>query len=169
MVDEKKTLFGIRTVKLDNSHNKFTVVVNGYNIYCKGSNYVPMDMFYPRTPFEHSLKQYSHSQLIDDAVESHFNMIRIWGGGQYESQEFLDYASRKGIMLFYDFMFSDSIYPSTVDFMRNVEKEIVHQVRLARNYPCLTLWSGNNEILQGIKSWGWNSNKFKGDYKMLFE
>lgn len=122
VVDEKKTLFGIRTVKLDNSHNKFTVVVNGYNIYCKGSNYVPMDMFYPRTPFEHSLKQYSHNQLIDDAVESHFNMIRIWGGGQYESQEFLDYASRKGIMLFYDFMFSDSIYPSTVDFMRNVEK-----------------------------------------------
>ena len=36
VVDEKKTLFGIRTVKLDNSHNKFTVVVNGYNIYCKG-------------------------------------------------------------------------------------------------------------------------------------
>lgn len=39
-------------------------------------------------------------------------MIRIWGGGQYESEEFYKLASRKGIMIFYDFMFSDSIYPA---------------------------------------------------------
>ena len=49
-------------------------------------------------------------------------MIRVWGGGQYESDKFLELASRKGIMLFYDFMFSDSIYPSTEDFLLNVEE-----------------------------------------------
>jgi beta-mannosidase len=52
-------------------------------------------------------------------------------------------------------MFSDSIYPSTEAFLVNVEEEIKQQVRRARNYPCLALWSGNNEILQGINDWGW--------------
>ena len=71
-------------------------------------------------------------------------MIRVWGGGQYESDEFLEIASRKGIMIFYDFMFSDSIYPSNKDFLENVEEEIKQVVRKVRNYPCLVLWSGNN-------------------------
>lgn len=47
-------------------------------------------------------------------------------------------------MLFYDFMFSDSIYPSSEKFLLNVEEEIKQQIRRARNYPALTLWSGNN-------------------------
>lgn len=71
-------------------------------------------------------------------------------------------------MIFYDFMFSDSIYPSTEGFLVNVEEEIKQQVRRARNYPCLALWSGNNEILQGIKDWGWQSAKYQEDYKKLF-
>jgi len=50
---------------------------------------------------------------MNDIADSHFNMIRLWGGGQYESDEFFEAASRKGIMIFYDFMFSDSVYPAT--------------------------------------------------------
>ncbi len=70
-------------------------------------------MFYPRTSNPDYTPGNRYKQLLDDAVESHFNMIRLWGGGQYESDEFFELASRKGIMIFYDFMFSDSIYPST--------------------------------------------------------
>lgn len=47
-------------------------------------------------------------------------------------------------MLFHDFMFSDSIYPSTEKFLTNVQVEIVQQVRRIRNYPALVLWAGNN-------------------------
>lgn len=42
-------------------------------------------------------------------------------------------------------------------------------MRRARNYPALALWSGNNEILQGINDWGWARNNYKEDYKKLFE
>lgn len=112
-VDFRKVPYGIRSVKLDTTNNSFTVVINGYPIYAKGANYVPMDMFYPRLTNKNYKAPYSHEQLLQDAVDSHFNMIRLWGGGQYESEEFLELASRKGIMIFYDFMFSDSIYPST--------------------------------------------------------
>lgn len=72
-------------------------------------------------------------------------------------------------MLFYDFMFSDSIYPSSKNFLLNVEEEIKEQIRRARNYPALTLWSGNNEILQGIQDWGWEKPEYKEDYRKLFE
>jgi beta-mannosidase len=71
-------------------------------------------------------------------------MIRLWGGGQYEHNEFYELASRKGIMIFHDFMFSDSIYPSNQNFLDNVLIEIVQQIRRIRNYPALALWAGNN-------------------------
>ena len=47
-VEERNIPFGIRTVELDLTDKNFIVKVNGYPVYCKGSNYVPLDMFYPR-------------------------------------------------------------------------------------------------------------------------
>ena len=48
VLEEKKIPFGIKTVELNLEDKKFQVIVNGYPIYCKGANYVPPDMFYPR-------------------------------------------------------------------------------------------------------------------------
>lgn len=96
-------------------------------------------------------------------------MLRVWGGGQYESAEFYEMASRRGIMIFQDFMFSDSVYPSSAKFLENVEEEVKQQVRMIRNYPAVVIWCGNNEILQGINDWGWSSPNFKEDYHKLFE
>lgn len=72
-------------------------------------------------------------------------------------------------MLFYDFMFSDSIYPSSYQFLTNVETQVTQNVRRARNYPCIVLWSGNNQIYQGILAWGWGRENYRQDYKRLFE
>lgn len=72
-------------------------------------------------------------------------------------------------MIFQDFMFSDSIYPASDAFLVNVRQEIIYQVRRLRNYPCIVLWSGNNEILQGIQSWGWSNDNYKSHYNKLFK
>lgn len=53
-------------------------------------------------------------------VESNYNMIRLWGGGQYETNEFYELMSRKGIMVFHDFMFSVNTYPAHEEFFRSV-------------------------------------------------
>ncbi len=87
-VHSKSVIYGIRTVILDQTNNAFTVVVNGYRIYCKGANYVPPDMFYPRLTNKRYQSGNSIENLLMDAVRSNFNMIRLWGGGQYESDEF---------------------------------------------------------------------------------
>lgn len=86
VIDKKTVVFGIRTVELDLQNKQFTVKINGYNIYCKGANYVPMDMQYPRiynTDHHTKDKTYTLNKLFDDIVSSNFNMIRVWGGGQY--------------------------------------------------------------------------------------
>jgi len=47
-IDTKKVPYGIRTAELDLSNKQFKVKVNGYPIYAKGANYVPMDMLHAR-------------------------------------------------------------------------------------------------------------------------
>ncbi len=45
-----------------------------------------MDMQYPRiynTDHHTKDKTYTLNKLFDDIVSSNFNMIRVWGGGQY--------------------------------------------------------------------------------------
>jgi beta-mannosidase len=68
---------------LDLKDKKFEVKVNGYSVYCKGANYVPLDMFYPRLTNKAYKPGNTIEDIIDAAVDSHFNMIRVWGGGQY--------------------------------------------------------------------------------------
>lgn len=76
-------LYGIRTVRLNSEGTNFQVIVNGYPIYCKGANYVPPDMMYPRLINPDFTPANTIENLLNDAVESNFNMIRVWGGGQY--------------------------------------------------------------------------------------
>jgi beta-mannosidase len=72
-------------------------------------------------------------------------------------------------MVFQDFMFSVNIYPGHEKFLRNCELELKQQIRRMRNYACIVLWSGNNEILQGIQEWGWGSELYRKNYNLLFE
>lgn len=78
MIHTKSVSYGIRTVRLDQTSNAFTLIINGYKVYCKGANYVPPDMLYPRASNSKKIQT-----LFEDMVRSNFNMIRVWGGGQY--------------------------------------------------------------------------------------
>ncbi len=102
---------------MDDKGANFKIVINGYPIYGKGANYVPPDMMYPRLINKDFQSRNTFQKLLDDAVDSNFNMLRVWGGGQYEVDEFYELATRKGIMIFQDFMFSDSIYPASGPFL----------------------------------------------------
>ena len=70
-------------MELNLENKQFQVKINGYAVYCKGGNYVPPDMLYPRLTNPNYQPGTTFEKLLDDAVESNFNMIRVWGGGQY--------------------------------------------------------------------------------------
>jgi beta-mannosidase len=65
------------------------------------------------------------------------NMIRHWGGGYYETDEFYSICDELGIMVWQDFMFGNDWQPGTYAFKLNIEAEAEDQVRRLRNHPSI--------------------------------
>ena len=40
--------------------------------------------------------------LLSSAAAAHMNMIRVWGGGKYESEDFYSLCDEKGILIWQD-------------------------------------------------------------------
>lgn len=65
------------------------------------------------------------------------NMIRVWGGGIYESDFFYDLCDEMGLMVWQDFMFACSTYPAEGEWLENVREEAIDNIRRLRNHPCI--------------------------------
>lgn len=167
---------GLRTIEVINEEDdmgeSFYVKVNGYPIFMKGANYIPSDSFLNRVSTE------KYKQIFEDAVSANMNMLRVWGGGIYENDEFYEIADEYGILIWQDFMFACSLYPADEDFLKNVKDEVVYNVKRLRNHACLALWCGNNETEMGIEFWNWPTTfgysdstytKLKQEYDLLFK
>ncbi|MBB4805050.1 beta-mannosidase [Chryseobacterium defluvii] len=150
---DKNLRIGLRTVELvqekDSKGKSFYFKVNGYPLYIKGTNWIPADSFSPRMTGE------KYQYLIKQAKEAHMNMIRVWGGGIYENDEFYKACDENGILVWQDFMFAGSFYPGDEEFLQNVKEEIKEQVNRLQNHPSIALWCGNNEIDEAIVNWGY--------------
>lgn len=133
----------------DSIGTSFYFKVNGKPFYAKGANYIPQDLFLPR------VDSARYEKLIQQAVDANINMIRVWGGGIYENDYFYDLCDEKGILVWQDFMFANSMYPNDPSFIDNIAKEVEYNVKRLRNHPCIALWCGNNEIEVAWKNWGW--------------
>lgn len=156
----------------DSTGTSFCFEQNGKPIYCKGANWIPGDLFLPR------LTKADYRKMLVSAKEANMNMLRVWGGGIYESDDFYDLCDSLNIMVWQDFMFACGMYPGDEAFMTNVREEVKYQIGRLRNHPCIVLWCGNNEIDEAWKNWGWqnqfnlhgtDSAKVWSDYKRLFQ
>ncbi len=144
---------GFRTVELvqekDADGETFYFVVNGYPLFAKGSNFIPDDALLPRVTEER------YRQLFADVKEANMNMLRVWGGGIYEDDAFYRAADENGILVWQDFIFSCTTYPSDPAFLERVTEEVTYNIKRLRNHPALALWCGNNEVYEGMRFWGW--------------
>lgn len=155
IIATSKNSVGLRTIEVvnkpDSLGESFYVKVNGRPVFMKGANYIPQDNFLPR------VTEVRQRKLFQDMVESNFNMVRVWGGGIYEDDIFYQLADQKGILVWQDFMFACTLYPSDPAFLENVQQEAADNIRRLRNHAALALWCGNNEVGVAIKNWGWES------------
>ena len=149
----KPKKIGVRTVELDLSKledgtRNFFFKVNGARIFCKGGNWVPTDSVYLRTPDE------SYKTLVSEGAAANFTMFRMWGGGTYEPDCFYEYCSEYGILLMHDFMYACGFYPDHIDsFLQEAEREAEYQTKRLAHYPCMAVWTGNNEIAESYTDW----------------
>ena len=144
---------GLRSLKIINRPDKdgktFYVELNGIPVFAKGANYIPQDNFLPRvTPGQ-------YEKTILDAANANMNMLRIWGGGTYESDLFYQLCDRYGILVWQDFMFACSLYPAEGELLENIRQEAIDNVKRLRNHTCIALWCGNNECNDAWFNWGW--------------
>jgi beta-mannosidase len=137
---------GLRTVRLDRHRDRwgesFRFAVNGHPIFAKGANWVPVHSFVA------GLSREDYARDLRAAAAAHMNMVRVWGGGIYESEDFYDLCDELGLLVWQDFMFACTLYPGDRDFLASVRAEAKGQVRRLRHRACLALWCGNNEVAQ---------------------
>lgn len=175
LIESTNKKYGIRDLKVvyknDSMGDAFYFKVNGQDIYAKGANLIPSDVFLGR------VNDSVISKIFENAIESHFNMLRVWGGGVYQDDKFYDLADENGILIWQDFMFACTMYPGDNEFLNNVKQEVIYNVKRLRNHPSIGLWCGNNEIAVGWKNWGWQKSysytdsvqkKLEMDYDKLF-
>jgi beta-mannosidase len=168
-VDERSTRIGLRTLELrrrpDEWGKSFEFVVNDVPVFAKGANWIPADSFLPR------LTRERYARLLGSARDANMNMLRVWGGGIYESDDFYDLADELGLLVWQDFHFSCSLYPADPPFLANVAAEAEEAIRRLRNHPSVALWNGNNEIEAGWFQWGWRERLpawLWNDYEKIF-
>ncbi|MBQ3547807.1 MAG: hypothetical protein IJA44_04975 [Clostridia bacterium] len=145
VVHEENISFGVRTVELDrrdptdNDKGQFRILINGVEIMCKGSNWVPLDAIHSRD-----------SERYDEALalvkDIGCNILRCWGGNVYEDHKFFDFCDKNGIMVWQDFAMACANYPEDDEFKKKLEKEATSVIRKLRNHPSIIMWAGDNEV-----------------------
>ena len=176
VLDSKKFKSGIRTFEMvdepDSIGRAFYFKVNGVPMYAKGANYVPEEMIETWINADNTLR------LLRQAKDAHFNMLRVWGGGIYPSDDFFNICDSLGILVWQDFMYAGTMYPYDEAFLENARIEAEEQVRRLASHPSLALWCGGNEISEGYYNWGWQKSlnwseeddkAIKAGYDQLFE
>lgn len=156
----------------DSIGTSFHFEKEGKPFYIKGANWIPA------SAFPASVKRKDYRELLVMAREAGMNMLRVWGGGIYEADDFYELCDSLGIMVWQDFMFAGGMYPGDKNYMASVKAEVEYQVKRLQKYACIVLWCGNNEIDEAWHHWGWqnqfnlhesDSAKVWNDYERLFK
>jgi beta-mannosidase len=144
---------GFRTVELDTSADAhgtgFTLVVNGERLFARGVNWIPDDVFPSR------MTRARYERRLRQAADAGVDLVRVWGGGIYESEDFYDVCDELGLMVWQDFLFACAAYPEEQPLRGEVEAEARENVVRLMPHPSLVLWNGNNENLWGFRDWDW--------------
>ncbi|MFC7614077.1 glycoside hydrolase family 2 protein [Actinokineospora soli] len=144
---------GFRTITVDTTPDEigtpFTFVVNGKPVFAKGANWIPDDHFLTRITRDQLARR------VDQAVAANLNMLRVWGGGIYETEDFYDVCDERGVLVWQDFPFACASYPEEEPLWSEVAAEAREHVARLTPHPSLALWNGNNENLWGHADWGW--------------
>ena len=143
VLDRKEQSFGVRTIEMrpymgqasEDTYN-WQFVVNGQEIFVKGANWCTLD-------FAMRFTKEKYQRFLSLAQQQHIQLLRAWGGGIPETEEFYDYCDRYGIMVLQEFATawdSQKVQPAQV--LRDGVKRSILRLR---NRASLCMWCGGNE------------------------
>ncbi|WP_250034705.1 glycoside hydrolase family 2 protein [Paractinoplanes maris] len=140
---------GFRAVRIDETDGQFVFHVNEQPVLVKGVNWIPDDIF----PSRMTRERYAHR--LGEAAAAGVNLVRVWGGGIYESRDFYEVCDELGLLVWQDFLFACACYPEEEPLHSEVVAEARENVVRLSPHPSLVAWNGNNENLwlHGADDW----------------
>ena len=153
VLDTWQRRVGFRSLRLDTTPDEigsaFTFVINDVPVFVKGANWIPDDCFPSRITPERL------RQRLVQSTEAHINLLRVWGGGLYESEDFYGLCDEMGVLVWQDFLFACAAYPEEEPLRGEVLAEAAENVARLMPHPSLVLWNGCNENIWGWFDWNW--------------
>lgn len=132
----------------DEIGKSFYFRINGVDVFCGGSDWIPADSFTPRVDAA------KYRKWLEMMVDGYQVMIRIWGGGIWEEDVFYDICDELGVMVWQDFMFGCGNYPAFPALLRSIKDECTANVTRLRHHPSIVIYAGNNEDYQVQEQYG---------------
>ena len=118
-LDQWQRRIGFRTVELNTSRDHvgtaFTMSINRQPVFAKGVNWIPDDHFLTRITAERVARR------LDQALAANVNMIRVWGGGIFESDDFYQACDERGLLVWQDFLLACAAYPEESPFWERLK------------------------------------------------
>jgi beta-mannosidase len=152
-LDATHRRIGFRDVRWDmtpdDAGTPFTLVVNDQPVFVKGVNWIPDDALTVRVTRDRVRRRF------EQALDANLNLIRVWGGGLYESEDFYELADELGLLTWQDFLFACAAYAEEDPLRSEVEAEARENIARLAHHASLVLLTGNNENLWGYEDWGW--------------
>jgi beta-mannosidase len=144
VLDEWLREIGLREIRLNRDPlqdgRNFGFEVNGRRVYFKGANLIIPDAVLGETD------DAKWERLVDDCVRANMNGVRVWGGAYYPPDSFFAACDRAGLLVWQDFMFACSFYPTDKVFLANVRAELRDNLARIAHHPSVALLCGNNEV-----------------------
>ena len=145
--DENTFEFGIRTVSSSTVDVKGFVrrdfFVNGKKIHLNGGAWVPdMMLNRDRQRYDYELRLCRNANV---------NMVRVWGGGLGETDDFYELADRYGLLVWQDFWITGDTnggFKGSADWPLQTSvfvNNVISTIYRIRNHPSLLVWTGGNE------------------------
>jgi beta-mannosidase len=153
LLESQRRRIGFRRVELDTTPDSegtpFRIVVNGRPIAVKGVNWIPDDAFPGR------ISRDRVAERLGQAASANINLLRVWGGGLFESDDFYEVADELGLLVWQDFLLACAAYSEAEPLRSEIEAEARENVARIGSHPSLVVLNGNNENLWGFEDWGW--------------
>ena len=141
--DVERTSFGIRTIEMapfpegprEDRYN-WTFVVNGKPMFVKGTGWCTVDAL-----MDFSRDRYD--RLLRIAKSQHVQMLRAWGGGMPETDDFYELCDEYGIMVIQEWPTAWNSHNTQPFDM--LQETVVRNTKRIRNHPSLVMWGAGNE------------------------
>ncbi|KZX22549.1 glycoside hydrolase family 2 protein [Rathayibacter tanaceti] len=153
-LDERAHRVGFRSVEArstpDDAGTGFAIIVNDQEIHVRGANWIPDDAFL------HRVDRARYARRLAQAEFANINLVRVWGGGIFESEDFYAECDERGILTWQDFLLACAAYAEDEPLWSEFEAEAREAIIRLAAHPSLVVLNGNNENIWGYQDWDWD-------------